>query len=57
MGGGMNGCKECVEPATLLDELVAKGWFGLDSLFNSISTSVGYLMPKPSLQKNNSNAI
>ena len=25
------------------------GWFGLVSLFNGISTFVGYLMPKPSL--------
>ena len=24
-------------------------WFGWDSLFNGISTFVGYLMPKPSL--------
>ena len=23
------------------------GWFGLVSLFNGISTFVGYLMPKP----------
>ena len=27
----------------------AIGWFGLVSLFNGISTFVGYLMPKPSL--------
>ena len=30
-------------------------WFG--SLFNDISTFVGYLMPKPSLEKNISGAI
>ena len=32
-------------------------WFGLVSLFNSISTFVGYLMSKPSLLKNSSGII
>ena len=31
--------------------------FGLGSLFNGISTFVGYLMLKPSLYKNSSDAI
>ena len=30
---------------------------GLVSLFNDISTFVGYLMPKPSFQKNSSGTI
>ena len=32
-------------------------WFDLVSLFNGISTFVGYLKPKPSLQKNSSGTI
>ena len=32
-------------------------WFALLSLFNDISTFVGYLMPKPFSQKNRSCAI
>ena len=32
-------------------------WFGLVSLFNSISTFVGYLMPKLFFQKNSSGTI
>ena len=32
-------------------------WFGLVSLFNVISTFVGYLMQKPSLLKNSSGTI
>ena len=32
-------------------------WFGLVSLFNGISTVVGYLMPKPSFLKNSSGTI
>ena len=31
--------------------------FGLVSLFNDISTFMGYLMPKPSFEKNSSDAI
>ena len=34
-----------------------KIWFCLGSLFNGISTFAGYLMPKPSLQKDSSNTI
>ena len=33
------------------------GRFGLTSLFNGISTFVGYLMPKPSFSKNSGDAI
>ena len=36
--------------------LCVSDWFGLVSLFNGISTFVGYLMPKLSL-KNSSEAI
>ena len=32
-------------------------WFGLVSLFNGISTFVGYLMPKPFSEKNSSGTI
>ena len=32
-------------------------WFGLVSLFNGISTFVGYLMPKPFSKKNSSGTI
>ena len=32
-------------------------WFGLVSLFNDISTFVGYLMPKSSLAKDSSGTI
>ena len=32
-------------------------WFGLVSLFNGISTFVGYLMPKLFFQKNSSGTI
>ena len=32
-------------------------WFGLVSSFNDISTSVGYLMPKPFSKKNSSATI
>ena len=32
-------------------------WFDLISLFNSISTFEGYLMPKPFLEKDSSNTI
>ena len=32
-------------------------WFGLVSLFNGISTFVGYLMPKPFSYKNSSGTI
>ena len=32
-------------------------WFSLVSLFNGISTFVGYLMPKPLSQKNSSGTI
>ena len=32
----------------------ASVWFSLVSLFNGISTFVGYLMPKPPFEKNSS---
>ena len=32
-------------------------WFGLVSLFNGISTFIGYLMPKPFSEKNSSSTI
>ena len=32
-------------------------WFGLVSLFNGISTFLGYLIPKPSFEKNSSGTI
>ena len=32
-------------------------WFGLFSLFNGLTTYMGYLMPKPSLLKNSSGTI
>ena len=32
-------------------------WFGLVSLFNGISTFLGYLMPKPFSKKNSSGTI
>ena len=32
-------------------------WFGLVSLFNGISTTVGYLMPKPFYERNSSGNI
>ena len=34
-----------------------KLWFGWVSLFNGISTFVGYLMPKPFSEKNSSGTI
>ena len=42
----LNQTPKSVEPCDLLDKLLI--WFGLVSLFNGISTFVGYLMPKPS---------
>ena len=36
---------------------IEKSLFGLVSLFNGISTFVNYLMPKSSLEKDNSGAI
>ena len=38
-----------------LKHLMMIGW--LVSLFNVITTFVGYLMPKPSFKKNNSGTI
>ena len=37
--------------------LDASGGVSLVSLFNCVSTFMGYLMPKPSLKKNNSSTI
>ena len=37
--------------------ILPKIWFDLVSLIDSISTTVGYLMPKPSLEKNNHGII
>ena len=44
-------CMKIPAPADKFD------WFGLVSLFNGISTFVGYLMPKPFSEKNSSGTI
>ena len=38
-------------------EMILCIWFGLVSLFNCISTFVGYLIPKQFSEKNNSGTI
>ena len=42
---------------SLLIILVGTIWFGLVSLFNGMSTFLGYLMPKPFSEKNSSGTI
>ena len=45
------------ESETILFIHMSDSWFGLVSLFNGISTFVGYLMPKPFSEKNSNSAI